>query len=534
VTYTCSFDGVRSSCTSPQTFTGLADGVHTFQVRAEDRARNWSDWAAHSWLVTSAPANDLVASAAVLSGPTGSLTASSATATLEQSEPVHARNIGGASLWYRLPPSVAGPVELSTDGSSFDTLLAVYSGSAASLTPVAANDDAAPRDHTSRLRFDATAGTTYFVAVDGFDGAAGSFRLTWAAGSAGAPDTTPATNPVLSSAHPPDWSNDQTVDVTWAGASDSGSGVYGYSYDWSQSDSTVPNMTKDAEETATGTTSPSLTDGEWWFHLRTGDNAGNWSGAVHLGPFRVDTTAPPSPVPSSRSHTPDMPSTDRTVDVAWQAEDSASGVAGYSLAWSLDASTEPDTGADTAETSTTSAELPDGAWWFHVRARDRAGNWSPPAHLGPFIIEAPPAPQPEPPAPQPQPPAPDPQPPAPQPQPPPPDPQPPSPDPQPPPPPPALQQPPAQPPPPEQQPASKQTGEDSAACVVPRLAGRTLKQARALLTRGRCRLGRVGRVYSTRVPMGRVVVQRPRARLRLVPGARVNLTLSRGRPARSR
>jgi hypothetical protein len=421
----------------------------------------------------------------------------------------------------------------------------------------------------------------------------------------------------LTPSHTPDgWSNDPTVDVTWSGATDPHSGVDGLSYEWTQSAATTPDMAKDAEETATATTSPALGDGDWWFHLRTRDNAGNWSGAVHRGPFRIDTaaptnpilsspthtlgawssektaviewdsapevdgysyewsqsaatdpddvkdaeasttsvasarpdgswwfhlrtltdtgawshpahvgpflidtTAPSGPVASSSSHTPGSSSTDRTVDVAWQADDWGSGLAGYSLAWSPEPSTVPDTLADTAETSMTSAELADGAWWFHVRARDGAGNWGAPVHLGPFHIETPLAPQPQPPAPQPQPPPPAPEPPPPELQPLPAQP-------------PELQPPPSlpQPPPPALLP---QTSESSG-CLVPRLAGRTLKQARTALARGGCRLGRVGRVFSSRVPKGRVVVQRPRARLRLARGARVTLALSRGRPPRSR
>jgi hypothetical protein len=437
-------------------------------------------------------------------------------------------------------------------------------------------------------------------------------------------DATAPGNPTqLTPSHTPDgWSNDPTVDVTWSGATDPHSGVDGFSYGWTQSAAATPDMAKDAEETATVTTSPALADGDWWFHLRTRDNAGNWSSAVHRGPFRIDTaaptnptlsspthtlgawssektaviewdsgpdvdgysyewsqsaatapdsvkdaeesttslasprpdgswwfhlrtltdtgawshpahvgpflidtTAPSSPVAASLSHTPGSSSTDRTVDVAWQADDSGSGLAGYSLAWSSEPSTVPDTLADAAETSMTSAELADGAWWFHVRARDGAGNWGAPTHLGPFRIETPPAPQPQPPTPQPQPPPPAPQPPAPELQPLPAQPsglQPPG-----------LQPPPSppQPPPPSLLP---QRSEESSPCLVPRLAGRTLKQARTALARGGCRLGRVGRVFSSRVPKGRVVVQRPRARLRLARGARVNLALSRGRPARSR
>jgi hypothetical protein len=55
-------------------------------------------------------------------------------------------------------------------------VLAVYRGSAvSSLTPVASNDDSC--DLRSRTQFNATAGTTYRIAVDGFFGEQGSIRL---------------------------------------------------------------------------------------------------------------------------------------------------------------------------------------------------------------------------------------------------------------------------------------------------------------------------------------------------------------------
>ena len=44
---------------------------------------------------------------------------------------------------------------------------------------------------------------------------------------------------------------------------------------------------KDAEETATGVTSAPLPGGSYYFHLRTRDNAGNWSAPAHVGPYVV-------------------------------------------------------------------------------------------------------------------------------------------------------------------------------------------------------------------------------------------------------
>jgi subtilisin family serine protease len=82
-------------------------------------------------------------------------------------------------------------------------------------------------------------------------------------------------------------SRDRTVDVRWAGAADRGSGVDGFSYSWDRGPQTIPDTVKEAEETASAATSPALADGPWYFHLRTRDNAGNWSGGRHLGPFVI-------------------------------------------------------------------------------------------------------------------------------------------------------------------------------------------------------------------------------------------------------
>ena len=71
----------------------------------------------------------------------------------------------------------AGRVTVSTAGSNFDTLLGVYTGSSVSaLTLVAGNDDAAGGT-TSLATFNAIAGVSYQIAVDGYDGGDGNFTL---------------------------------------------------------------------------------------------------------------------------------------------------------------------------------------------------------------------------------------------------------------------------------------------------------------------------------------------------------------------
>jgi hypothetical protein len=132
-----------------------------------------------------------------------------------------------------------------------------------------------------------------------------------------------------------------------------------------------------------------LADGEHWFHIRARDGAGNWGGAVHVGPIRIDTFVPVRPVPSSPSHRVGGASADRTVDVAWSgASDSASGLDGYSFSWSQGRAAAADQTKDVEEIAsrTTSPRLAVGAWWFNLRARDNAGNWSDTVSIGPFSI----------------------------------------------------------------------------------------------------------------------------------------------------
>jgi photosystem II stability/assembly factor-like uncharacterized protein len=132
----------------------------------------------------SPPPNDDFANAQTLSGETASATGTNVGASKEvsaaPSEPNHAGNDGGASIWYRWKATLNGTVTIDTAGSTLpgggalDTLLAVYVGdSVRHLARVSSNDDA-PGLLTSRLSFTANAGDTYRIAVDGYDVGAGA------------------------------------------------------------------------------------------------------------------------------------------------------------------------------------------------------------------------------------------------------------------------------------------------------------------------------------------------------------------------
>ncbi|HEV3478296.1 MAG TPA: S8 family serine peptidase [Gaiellaceae bacterium] len=254
------------------------------------------------------------------------------------------------------------------------------------------------------------------------------------------------------------WSNVNTTTASWGGATDE-SGIDGYSFAWSPDATFSPDEVKDVEENVTSV-STALPDGRHWFHVRARDGAGNWAAAIHLGPFLIDTFPAARPTLSSPSHRAGVASTDRTVEVNWiTLGDSISGSDGFSFAWSRQQLVTVDQTKEVEEDvfRTTSTPLEPGAWWFGIRARDNAGNWTDATVIGPFVV----------------------------------------------------------------------TG-TAPVCTVPRLRGLTLAAAkRSLRSRG-CRLGRVTKAYSRRVRRGRLVAQRPGPGLRLRRGAKIAVVLSRG------
>jgi hypothetical protein len=126
------------------------------------------------------PVNDAFANGQSLIGNSGSIGGSNVGATKEIGEPNHAGDPGGHSVWYRWTAPAGTPVTIDTIGSSFDTLLGVYTGnSVSSLTTIASNDDIDGPNQPSRVSFTPVAGTTYQIAVDGWGGATGSITLNW-------------------------------------------------------------------------------------------------------------------------------------------------------------------------------------------------------------------------------------------------------------------------------------------------------------------------------------------------------------------
>lgn len=123
--------------------------------------------------------NDAFADSILLPGNGGSTWGSNGGATSEGGE------AGGScfsdsqvnSVWWHWTPTISGPAVIDTFLSNFNTNLVVYTGgSVGSLTQVACNVNAGGGNQ-SQVSFNATAGTTYRIRVDGTNTATGAISL---------------------------------------------------------------------------------------------------------------------------------------------------------------------------------------------------------------------------------------------------------------------------------------------------------------------------------------------------------------------
>jgi hypothetical protein len=153
------------------------------------------------------PPNDNFANAQTIANSSGTATGTNLGATKESGEPNHAGNPGGKSVWYRWQAPVSGTATITT-GSNYDSLLGVYTGTAVNgLSLVASNDDDPNGGVSSRVVFTTTAGTTYRIAVDGFNAASGNINLNWSlVGPPAAPLAQPASN-VTSTSFTANWNS---------------------------------------------------------------------------------------------------------------------------------------------------------------------------------------------------------------------------------------------------------------------------------------------------------------------------------------
>ncbi len=115
-----------------------------------------------------APAHDLIAGAAPVSALPYHDAVNVAAATVAGDDPTYpcgSQDTGGATVWYHYTAVTNTPLVVHTQSSRYNTMLAVWQGSAGSLTNIACNDNASGTNQQSEIKFMAQAGQTYYIEV---------------------------------------------------------------------------------------------------------------------------------------------------------------------------------------------------------------------------------------------------------------------------------------------------------------------------------------------------------------------------------
>ncbi|MBX3729300.1 MAG: trypsin-like peptidase domain-containing protein [Candidatus Sumerlaeia bacterium] len=162
--------GACSSVLTPCTYERIVDGA--FQITYPS---------IRAWLAPTPPTNDTFPGQSI-SGSASLVSGTTAGATRQAGEPVHCGVSTSGTVWYSWTAPASGRAEFTTcSAASFDTVVAVYTGSAVdSLLVLACNDDGSNCPNSrSRAFFNATAGTTYRIVVAGYGVESGTFTLDW-------------------------------------------------------------------------------------------------------------------------------------------------------------------------------------------------------------------------------------------------------------------------------------------------------------------------------------------------------------------
>ena len=120
------------------------------------------------------------------SGYTSTQIFSTSTSTKEPGEPSHCGVVGGASEWFSYQASTNGysnpALRITTDGSAFPTILAIYTNAPpgsgfTNLVPIACDSGHRTNGLGSGVSFPAVNGALYFIVVDGVNGTNGTAKL---------------------------------------------------------------------------------------------------------------------------------------------------------------------------------------------------------------------------------------------------------------------------------------------------------------------------------------------------------------------
>ena len=162
--------------------------------------------------------------------------------------------------------------------------------------------------------------------------------------------------------------------ATWVGSEDSSLPIC--------SDPSVHETTKEGSAVF-----EDLTDGIWYFHVRTVDDAGNWGETAHYQ-VKIDATTPAAPVVTSPTHvSQEIEYQNNDPRFEWTMSD-LSGIVGYSYVVDTNSDTLPNKQVDSDVAEISYTDMQPGEYYFHVRGQNGSGLWSDATHFRFVIIES--------------------------------------------------------------------------------------------------------------------------------------------------
>src|SRR6478672_3708246 len=378
VTFRCQIDGgAFSPCTSPATYSGLADGSHTFGVKAVDLLLSESDVASYTWSVDTTPP------------PAPTITAQPSNPSNDSSPAFQFTDTeGGVSFRCKLDSgglaACASPATYTgqADGShAFTVEAADAAGNTSSTSYSWAIDTVVPTITLGTKPPSSSSDATPTFAFSANEAVPGGFECKLDNGTFAACTSPTTLGPT------PDGSHTYTVRATDT-AGNTGQASYSWTIDTvaptvtlgtkppNPSNDPTPTFAFSANEaiptgfeckldnaTFAACTSPttlvSTPDGSHTYTVRATDAAGNTGQASYT--WTIDTAAPTVTLGTK----PPNPSNDPTPTFAFSANEATPG--GFEC--------KLDNGTFAACTSpTTLASTPDGSHTYTVRATDTAGN----------------------------------------------------------------------------------------------------------------------------------------------------------------
>ncbi len=187
--------------------------------------------------------------------------------------------------------------------------------------------------------------------------------------------------PVITSiTHPiqDQWYNHKNVKLTWNTPQDA-TKITGYYYIFDQIATTVPDAKTGNWLIDNEIDLNNVSDGTWFFHIISKDEAGNLSEEATHFRVNIDTTKPKPPVVTSITHSDaNQWYNNNSPSFSWTVPSDPAGIEGYYYIFNQMKNIIPDitTASWTKGTIASFVDVPDGVWYFHIIAKDTAGNIS--------------------------------------------------------------------------------------------------------------------------------------------------------------